>query len=306
MKYLHFLLGLLLSLIFSFAHADDHLTVYVYPSPLGIDWRSPSGLAWSTIANDLVVDNKLRAIHSIGHMNFHLQCSPSSELPQGADIETGQTNSDDQQMSDHLLKQGYGLGVMTADYSGKWETAADIEADLPIRYQRGSIAFMDLTIQPSSCARVVQYLQEYKALGYDQIYAGLQRKARSGHGAGCSAFTESVLEIAGVMAPEWKSYWSHTVNAPLSFIGGPQTGNDVSLWKLLLSPLALKWNPSAKNSFVVNFWDPYLAYWWIQYATQKPVKLTGMTYSPAKRGKANGIVIDATAAPTPTENFWQP
>lgn len=287
------------------AFGADHLTVYAYTAPLGIDWTSPNSLTWSTIANSLVTDPKLIAIHSIGHLNFHLQCAPSAALPQGADIEVGQTNTDDGQMSDNILKDEYGLGTMVSDYKGAWEKPADIEADLKVRYQRGSVAFMDLSIRPESCARAAQYLQEYHARGYDQVYGGLQRKARQGLGSGCSSFAESVLEIAGVMMPEWQNYWSHTVNAPLNLIGGPLTGNRVSVLEMLFSPTTFSWNKTAKNSMVVQFWDPFLAYWWIQYAFQgkAPFKLPMVTQ---KRGKAKGVAIDATSMPTPTEGFWIP
>lgn len=288
------------------AHAENHLTVYIYPAPLGIDWRSPNALGWSTIGNSLLTDKKLHAIHSIGHMNFHLKCDPSNGLTEGADIETGQTNTDDDEMKSRLLSEGYGLGVMTSDYTGAWEKADDIEEDLLVRYQRGSVAFMDISISTPSCARIVEYLKDYHQRGYDQIYGGLQRKAREGDGAGCAAFTESVLEIAGVMRPEWQSYWSHTVNAPLSLIGGPQTGNHVSVWDVLFTPKSWKWNKTVKDSMVVNFWDPFYAYWWVQYAHQGKASLKGYPLLLQKRGKAKGIAVDATQIPTPTEDFWQP
>jgi hypothetical protein len=298
--------AVLLLTVASTVRAEDHLTVYAYPAPLGIDWRSPTGLAWSTLSNSLVSDRKLKAVHSIGHMNFHLQCDPSAEFPEGIDIETGQTNSDNKQMEKHLLSEGYGMGVMLADYSGQLETAAEIEADLPLRYQRGSIAFIDLKIKNSSCQRVAQYLKEYRQRGYDRIYGGLQRKARQGLGAGCASFTESVLEIAGVMMPEWKSYWSHSVNVPWRLIGGPLSGKKVSLLTMLFSPTAWRWNPSPKDSYIVTFWDPFYVYWWIRYANQGKASLQRVPWVATKRGHADGVSVDATALPTPTEDFWQP
>jgi hypothetical protein len=165
---------------------------------------------------------------------------------------------------------------------------------------------MDLQIRPESCARVVQYLQEYKALGYDQVYGGLQRKARQGRGSGCSSFTESVLEIAGVMMPEWRSYWSHSVNIPPSLIGGPTTGGDVSIFELLFSPAALSWSKTTTHTMGIQFWDPFLAYWWIQYAYQGKASLSRLSMSKQLRGKAKGIAIDATSLPTPDEKFWIP
>lgn len=176
------------------------LTVYLYPAPLGIDWSSPGRLAWSAAANELVQDNGLVAIHSIGHANFDLHCADTR-------IVTGQTSADSGMMS-KIFEGGYGLGMLLTNYKGRWETKKEIEADLPTRYSRGSIAFMEFKIRPSTCTRVAEYLRQYKQLKYDQIYGGLQSRARYREGAGCIDFTQSVMEIAGVFAPEFRSYWA--------------------------------------------------------------------------------------------------
>jgi hypothetical protein len=295
----------LLSLSFADWAAADQLTLYAYPAPIKLNWSSPSAISWTTIADSLVVDPQLKAIHDIGHLNFHLTCDPSAELPNGADIETGQTNSDDSQLNDAVLTEGYGLGAMITDYSGKWENQADIEADLPVRYQRGSIAYIDFKITGSSCARAVQYLTEYQALGLDKIYAGLERQAREGHGSGCSSFATSVLEIAGVMSPEMQAAWTDSVNIPDGLIGGPITGNNVSILAVLFEPLGWSWSSTADGAFPINFWDPYRVYKWIKRANRKPLSITGMTYTPSNRGNAKGIEVDATQVPTPTDPFWQ-
>jgi hypothetical protein len=305
-----FIIILACQLVTCLAEADE-LTLYVYPSPLGISWDSPSTLAWSTIANQFAGDQNLYNTHPIGHMNFHLVCDPSSQLPNGADIEAGQTNTDDGTMDDYILKDNYGLGTMLVDYTGIWEAPSDIEHDLPLRYQAGTVAYIDFKISTASCARAVQYLTEYQARNYDLIYGGLERKAREGKGSGCSSFAESVLEITGLMTPEWQKSWSngaaHGIYVPLNLIGGPITGNSVPVEILLFDPVAFAWNSSATNSFTpFEFWDPWKAFQWIQKAYTNYKPLTGMTYTPSNRNNAKGLEIDATAVPTPTDGFWQP
>jgi hypothetical protein len=282
----------------------DELTLYIYPAPMGINWSSPQSLAWSALANNLAIDNELQNIHSIGHMNFDLSCGRSGDLPGGARFVTGQTNSDDSEMNNNIFLNAFGLGVFLASYSGRWETMGEIEADLPVRFKRGSIAFTSFQISPKTCARVVSYLEQYKLRGYDRIYGGLEQRPRYGEGGGCSAFAESVLEIAGLMAPEWKSYWSHFLYVPDDLIGGPMTGNGVSPFDLLFGLNSLAWNPSQKNSYSLSFFDPYYAYYWVEYGWRRKLKLTGMSYRPVTRGNARGLAIDATQVPTPTDPFW--
>lgn len=82
------------------------------------------------------------------------------------------------------------------------------------------------------------------------------------------------------------------------------TGNDVTLFDLLLGFDAASWNKSSKDSFDLTFWDPEYMRQWIKRAYKKSEPLTGMSYSPIKRQKAKGLHIDARHVPTPTESFW--
>ena len=113
-------------------------------------------------------------------MNFDLSCSPSAATPGGARIVTGQTSiSDDEEMAE-IFEQGYGLNVFLTPVPGRWESQAEIEADLPIRFARGTVGFMDFAISPAACARGLRYLREYK-----------QKKVGIEFTAGCSRGRES-------------------------------------------------------------------------------------------------------------------
>jgi hypothetical protein len=280
----------------SFVKANQ-LTIYAYPSPLGLDWTSPSSLTWTTITNSIYQDNKLINIHSIGHMNFDLSCDG------GTRILTGQTSADDVEIT-RIMDEGYGLNVALTPSLGRWETSAEIEADLPIRFSRGSIAFIQFGISTPTCARVAEYLREYQEKNYDQIYGGLQSRPRHGEGAGCSAFAESVLEIAGLMAPEWKTSWQRFVRMQNSLLGGPAAGRNVTLAELLFGFDSYTWATSSDDSYALTFWDPDQVFNWIKTAAKKNIPLTGMTYQPTQNQKAYGIVINAQNIPTPTENFF--
>ena len=289
--------------VFAGVAEADTLTVYAYPSPTGINWTSPNTLAWSTVLSMLASDRQLENIHAIGHMNFDLNCDRSSQLPNGARVVAGQTSQSSAQEMNEIFKQGYGLQVFLTPVAGRWETRSEIEADLPIREKRGSVAFIEFAIPSKSCARVVKYLNDYKARGLDQIYGGLEDRPRHQEGGGCSAFTASVMEVAGVMDPIWATYFKHHVNVPNALLGGP-TGRNVPFTDLMFGFESFSWNRTTQNAYGLDFWDPYYVYYWIDQATRRPLLLEKFKYAPARKVNARGVTIDARNSPTPTENFW--
>ncbi len=251
----------------------------------------------------LVSDKQLHSVHAIGHMNFDLNCDRSSQVPAGARIVTGQTSQSSSEEMSEIFKQGYGLQVFLTPVLGRWEAQSDIEADLAVRERRGSVAFIEFTIAPSACARVVEYLKEYKARGFDQIYGSLQNRPRYQEGGGCSAFTESVMEVAGLMDPIWSTYFRHHVNVPNTLLGGPN-GRNVPFTDLMFSFESLSWSETTHDAYSLDFWDPYYTYYWIEQAARRPLLLQNFRYTSARKMNAMGIAIDARNSPTPTDGFW--
>src|SRR5690606_25647160 len=131
-------------------------------------------------------DHELTSHHPIGHVNFDLECEPSSFVPEGAKIITGQTSVGNES-EEMILKKGYGLGAALTPSSGRWETEDEVLNDLEIRQKRGTISSIEYSISSKTCARALDYLSEYKQKNYDQIYGGLQSRPRYGEGGGCSA-----------------------------------------------------------------------------------------------------------------------
>lgn len=292
MKRLSILLATVLTFHVTISWADQ-LTIYAYPAPFLINWANPSSLAVSTLLSNVYHDKKLNAQHSIGHMNFDLDCKPSEYLPAGSRTVAGQTSSDDSS-ENMIMNQGYGLGAIITPTPGKWETREDIEKDFNVRFRRGSVSFIQFQLSPKTCARVAEYLKEYKEKNLDQIYGGLQSRPRYEEGGGCSAFTVSVMEVAGVMLKDFYSQWQHNVLVPFKLIGGPMTGNTVKIGAVAKT---LSWG-TPENSYNLTFWDPYRVHRWIQARARQG------NYNPIYIKKAPGLQIDATKIPTPTEPFW--
>jgi hypothetical protein len=288
---IRWLLTAMLALPFSFAHADE-LTFYAYPSPLGISWDSPEQTGWTGLMSETAFDPRFKDVHSLGHVQIELNCEESTSGP-AQYVFTGMTNISDSEFASDLLDHGYGLGLLVGSFKGREENTVDIEADLPARYKSGRISFIDFMISPATCQRAAQYLAEYHALGYDKIYGGLADRPRYGEGAGCSAFGQSVLEIAGLMAPSWYQDWTRSVRVPYTLVGGPLTNEDVPLAEVLFGSHAMRWADPGERSFDLFFWDPDRIYNWINQN------------SAIKRGKAKGLFLDRRETPTPTDPFWK-
>ena len=112
------------------------------------------------------------------------------------------------------------------------------------------------------------------------------------------------MEVTGTMDPVWATYFRHRVFVPNDLLGGGATGRSVSFLDLLLGIQSFDWNPSARNSYDLSFWDPYYAYYWIQQAHVRPLLLKAFKYAKSFRGNARGVAIDARQATLPKDAFW--
>jgi hypothetical protein len=295
----------LLALTPSPAARADELTLYVYPSPFGINWTTPSSVAWSGIESEAAFDPRFKDVHSLGHAQIELNCAASSSGPEQYFF-SGMTNNTDNEFVKDLLGKGYGLGLLLGSFAGHEEKTSDIETDLPARYSSGRISFIRFGINSDTCQRVASYLQEYHELGYDQIYGGLSDRPRYREGAGCTAFAEGVLEVAGIMEPSWYIDWTRSIQVQRNLVGGPLTQTNVDLIEVLFGKDSKAWATANEPSFSVFFWDPDRMFNWINQSYEAVSADPSIaTYIPEKRGEAMGLYLDRTNAPTPTDSFWK-
>lgn len=277
----------------TFSVSADELTLSFIRSPLGINWANPNTMAVSTIKNSLVPMSK-RAF-SISHVFVDLKCDSI-----GYQRKAGMTSTTDEDR-DLIMKKGYGFGVIFHTYPGKLENDSEIQKDLKSYEGSRRVAQLNLKINPLTCVRLKNYLEEYEAYGFGSMYSGLQARPRKGEGAGCSAFAVSFLEIAGLMQEEWKEEWMNTIHVPTRLIGGPLTGRFVNVSKIALNPF-LTWN-SRKPHIYLEAWNPEKMWKWTRDTWAKKSKFSG--WKKSRIGKTRIISKDMSFYPIPDDPIWQ-
>jgi hypothetical protein len=297
MNLLFFVLG---SWMIPHASAQE-LTLHFIPSPTGVNWKSPQTLAVSVIKNQFSKHAGLER-HEIGHVYVELNCGQNP-------IFTGMTTSSDTEERDALLKYGYGLGLVFKTYSGKLDDNEFVKTDLASQQAAGRSSFARFLISASTCSRLENYLTEFKARGYDKVYAGLNARPLDGEGSGCSAFGMSFLELAGIQTPEMEDEWMHSYIFPRKFVGGPLTDKKVSILRILFA-FGSKWDKDLrKDGFSTVFWDPELMDNWTRNSVSNLENQEAQEFAyPARvlyQDQSPGIEFDARNVPTPTDEIFR-
>lgn len=288
--------------------ADNYLTIYAFPPSAHLDWSSPLKLAYGAGIRGRLSFEHGKSKHTIGHCFIELNGSD------GFRALTGSTTAPDAPSdSDYITKRGYGLGVLFAPMKGALDNSNKLDRELKMRYKTGKVFFMKLKISQKAFDRMKNYLEEYHKRGYDKIYNGMN-KPREGSGAGCSAFAMSFLELGGMLDPVFKKEWIRRVNLPNELVGGPMTGNKVSLSKMIFNA---HWAKENEPHIKLELYDPQLMFEWLQKLVEKAkfarvhnqrskdFSLLKRNFKFIRRGKAIGLYIDATDIPVPTESIWQ-
>jgi hypothetical protein len=278
---------------------ENELTVYAIPAPrpAELSWKSPGRLVRAVITN--TAGAKLGIMtRTLGHMGVSVRCGEA--VWQGS-----MTNAVDSEFTDIVVKKGYGLGVLFHNFTGRYERAEELQKSLDQRYRNGRVAWVRFGLAAATCRRLLEYIRELDRLGVNRYY-GLEARPRYREGAGCSAFSMSTVDVAGLMEPAFLRHWTFDVRAPLELVGGPLTGKKVSLFKVALTrrPWARENEPHRR----IWGWDPTLAYYWLLGAVKRMTRsgapaIAGATVE--RRRRAVGLVLDRRTVPTPTEPFWK-
>lgn len=280
----------------SLAQASE-LTVYVYPSPYGIQWKTPKALVRSALVNHFLSKSGPGS-HEIGHISIELQCDSLDRIEK-----TGMTD-DGVEFSRFLIKDKMGLGILFQPLKGKLQTQEEVEDSQVVRFKSKRISWLKLRISETACLRLNQYLEEFRSLGIEQVY-GLPFRPRHQEGSGCSAFGISFLELVGFLTPELKSAWSRQIRVPVSLL------KKQSLIELLFGSVTNRWALDGEEAKEIFFYDPDLIYEWI-LAKRQEIKNRHSNIWILDQGpeafQANetneGLSVDFRKAPTPTEPIW--
>ena len=280
----------------SLTSSAGEVTLHLIPAPTRTNWSSPQKLAVSAVVNQVAKYNGGER-HEIGHVYVELSC-------RGTHLFTGSTSDGNSEERKDLFIKGYGLGIVLKNFVGKLDDPQASQSDVASMQATGRSTFVKFLISDQSCDRLMEYWSEYQLRGYHHTYSGLNARPLFGESSGCTAFGMSFLELAGLQIPEFEQSWMTDLIIPRRFVGGPLTGRNIRLVKVLTAFRA-KWDSDLSNGgFPLHFWDPEKMVEWTHAAAEE--LNSGVTRSfpwpasTAKVANSEGLVFDARNVPTPT------
>lgn len=279
-----YLVSLLIFISLATAEAAHELTLYMIPSPEGMDWSSPSSLAKSALLNRISMRPRF-----MGHVFVDLKCGSVHEL-------TGMVGKNFDYLNQLLVNQK-GLGILYHSFDGQLEKKEDITKELSEYFETGHVNFLKVILNENQCQRALTYLKEYRNQDVGRYY-GLANRPRHGEGAGCSAFGTSFLDVLNLIDEDMRQSWSHTVNIPLEYAGPPLREEGVSLFTVMFN--AGSWAKENEKHQKLTFWDPDRMHEWVK----SKAKTENQNYTVTKIQNSVGIVMDKSHVPAPEEPIW--
>lgn len=273
----------------------EQLTVYAIPAPRPLAWTHPRRLAFTAIGNFVAFRHRERK-HPIGHVFVRVQ---SASL--GKDVWTGMTSRGATEDRDLILEDAYGLGVMTADMMGRLETKDELVKSLEDRARTGLIASMRFLVRPETTARLLEFLEGFRAQGQDDHYGGANRP-RYGEGGGCSAFGVAFLQVAGLMQPAFDD-WKVDVRIPEKNFGGPFTGLRATMRSVIWS--GRRWATEDEPHVRLEMWEPTLMYRWVRRQHQQLGADLEGAWDTERYQDMRGLVCDRRDVATPQDSIWR-
>jgi hypothetical protein len=273
------------------------LTLYFTPSPLGLDWSTPSKLARDIVKNYAVKSRFGHTKRFMGHVNVELKYKDDNE---NVDILTGMTAANLNALP-LLLKDKIGLGIIFHSFPGRLESNEEIIPELAQYAEHGNkkMNFCRYRINLEMAKRVKQYIDIYKEHNMGRYY-GLYNSALHGEGAGCSGFGASFLDVMGIINDEHRTHWANCVHVPHSIAGKPITKNKVNFLSLLFKDF--EWSDK-EDHHEIFFWDPDLMYQDTQRRLQKgsiPTNASIVMFD-----KTQGLEYDITDINPPTDPIFK-
>jgi hypothetical protein len=261
----------------------------------GISWVSPGALVRTTLINEggSVFAGFTR---SIGHAGVEVKCDAYDG--KGAGLFYGsQTTKNSSDLTDKVLTEQVGLGMMIDNVPGRIEPENELRASVDDRIASGGMSYVRFQISPKTCHALLAYQKAYVAAGVDARY-GLRARPLYKEGAGCSAFSMAFLELANVTDPDMRTAWSFNVRIPLwtdPLFGSPEPliggtmypANKIPVTRA--STLTRDWAKPSEAGVDLFGWDPTLMHQWIDAEAQKSLPAGRKAES---KGKARGLVID--------------
>jgi hypothetical protein len=282
--------------------AADTLTLYFYPSPRGMDWRSPHHLSVSILEN-----SALPLGRSIGHASVELSCTGEEDGEKPFYDFTGVTGTTNDHRT-NILEKGYAIGTVFLATPGHMEKSLPLKKERAMKYISGRLSYITAFINAAACRRAQRYLTEYRSQGYGSIYGGLMHEPRKKEGAGCTAFAKSFYDILGILDPELEQAWTTQVRVPEDTIGGPDVKRWVNFMGLYNNRNGKfgRWAEADEPHRLLRFWNPDKMYQWVNAVALGNTAAFDGAFEPVSRGNALGLVIDRRHVRPPLTALFMP
>jgi hypothetical protein len=268
------------------------LTIYVVPSPVELDWKSPATL-YQTYRKSLLSAVLSGNPYPIGHLFIKLT-SPLLEKP----LYSGMSSESRKEQRKWVFKEKAGLGVLGVGFRGKIENGDKLTAVKKNYIRKKRLAAITYRISDKAIERVLQFIEEFDKKddtghlpsGY---YGGAFWPLYENEGSGCTAFGMAMLELVGVDLSEIDS-WRHDVNIPMNLIGGEL--NPTNVVKIRDVKKSESWHNgigTANFDFVqYSIYDPSLIFNWILKKLSGSEKNTSLIYYDAKTHTTPHVYAD--------------
>lgn len=313
---------ILFSLFFSQVSLADQtygeLTMYSIPSASEIAWSSPGKLGRSSLVST-VVRNFKKGSKGIGHIMVGVRCYKNGELIE--DSYSGMNSFDGKESNNLLLKKQSGMGVILHNFKGYQEDKEQVLSQIDETLKHYKMAVVTYKVNYATCERLVDFAKEYGEMGYGFNYGSYLHKPRYRQGAGCIAYAQTFLELAGIYNESFMlKTWGGEIYIPNKIIGPYNrtlyTSSKYSEGKLegsrKVNVLGImlgfyRWGkPGDANTTYVKWYDPSVLYRWAYGNYQK--SFTGSVdkdlYKVEKKNKSYYLYYDKSYLETPTSNLF--
>lgn len=265
---------------------SDQLTLYAIPAPrpLEITWRKPGPLIRRTIFNE-----GLGLPRGIGHAGVRVECAATEQRPAGHF--QGSMTSTGPEFQHMLLKDKAGMGILFRTVPGRVEREEELQASLDRGYDNGRVAWVRMTISSETCHGLLDWVEAYEEAHVGDRY-GFVRPLHA-EGAGCSAFSMSFLELAGLVEPFMEEEWTFDVRIHDKHIGREGAdGRHVGVGRLLFTSGG--WAEADEPHQHLSGWEPTFMYRDLRERALAAEEAGAQGWE--RRGEAVGLVWDRREA----------
>lgn len=324
---MYYIFSLLTFFIAQAAFASGHVTIYNIPSPHGFNWSNPNAAYWS-LKKNVRTKAPVKGIRErmIGHSLVKLECSGEKEVLNGMTMQ-GLPKKFRGDYFWPFKSHGYGFAILFYTFKGRFDARvgtpfytqdlARLNKDLHTRASvglrndwyiptkskklRSLLSYVKFEVTDKTCSDLVKYYNDFKLYGGNQKYGfsvhplnqNKELNVNGSFGSGCTEFSTSFLQLAGVVTSEMTKAWQRSINIPNSLIGSPEDPiNPYRIHRRKLSRTKLQWGKTEDRYHTnLTFWDPDKMHIWTEkkwseasadYISEKWKNIKGI-YFPLKK-----------------------